>query len=329
MRRRTVLATAPALLAGCFEAGGGAPPSTARTTTVPTTTSTPTATGQPIDRIPVDPASMTADEVRQRLAARDCRTLTDLPSCCPGDDGKLGVSASPTVASLPDDTVEFTVENLTDERFMTNHYDWLLRKWDGSRWRHVAPLAIPLPLASVPPGGSHTHRIEPVESEVIRSSRAYVTEVDVTLGGLGPGVYGFSTRGYFESAPDDERAATAVFGFRGDAPAVRPTDDVVSVERDGSELVVRADPPDEERGELVVSFVDAEPDARLLPEHMNQLAALRNTLPYAATGGIRTIRYVGNSDDVQMVDSYLPAVTPDGTKRYGFRGYAVELSTAT
>lgn len=331
MRRRTVLAAAPALLAGCFgttdDPGDGSTTTTTRTTTDTTTTTatSTTTTDQPYSLVPADPESMTADEVEARLADRDCGSLADLPTTCPGDDARLGVSVSPTVGNFAGGAVEFTVENGADEAFMTNHYNWVLRKWDGSRWRRIAPLAIPGSLDSLPPGESHTHRIEPVESKVARSQHDYMMESDVALGGLGPGVYGFSTRGYFESTPDDERVAAAVLGFAGEAPPVRPTDDVTRLERDGSELVVHADAPEDRRAELVVSL-GGEPDANLLPEHVRQLAALRNTLSYAATDGVETIRYVGHDGDVGMVDSYLPAVTPDDASRYGFRDYAFEVS---
>lgn len=328
MHRRTVLAAVPSLFAGCLGSGGSTADGSTTTRTTRTTTSTTvvSTTKQPYDLVPANPASMTENEVWERLADHDCTELTDLPTTCPGDDGQLAVSVSPTVGELPGTTVEFMVENQSDEQFKTNHYAWVLRKWDGSRWRRIAPLAIPAPLDEIPSDESYTHRITPVESKPVRSQQAYATESDVTLGGLGPGVYGFSTRGYFESTPDDEVAAAAVFGFAGEAPPVRPTDDVTNVERDGSKLVVHADAPSDKRGELVVSFVDGEADAQLLTEHVQQLAALLNTLPYAATDGVETIRYTGHAADVNMVDSYISALTSDTATRYGFRDYVFELT---
>lgn len=336
MHRRTVLAAVPALFAGCFGSGsnasnGSTPTRTTRTATTTagthtTTTQTPTTTGQPYDLVSADPASMTESEVSRRLADRDCTEFAGSPRACPGNDDRLDVTVSPTVVGLSDGPVEFTVENATDEPFETNHYDWVLRKWDGSRWRRIAPLSIPAPLHQISAGESHTHRITPVESRVIRDRGAYVADSEITLGGLGPGVYGFSTSGYFESTPDEELAAGAVFGLAGEAPRVRPTDDVVRVERDGSTLVVHADASSDGRGELVVSLVDGAADAELLAEHVRQLGALLNTLPYAATDGVETIRYAGRADDVAVVDSYLPAVTPDDAIRYGFRDYVFEVS---
>ncbi len=330
MRRRTVLATTSALLAGCTGAtdpgDGSTATTTGRTTSATSTETTVTTTAQPYDLLPPDSASMTADEVRERLGERDCTALSDLPTTCPGDDGRLDVSASPTVADLAGGTVEFTVENPTDEEFQTNHYGWVLRKWDGERWRRLAPLAIPGSLDSIPPDESHTHRIESAESRVVRSQHDLMMDSDVTLGGLGPGVYGFSTEGWFESTGDTELAQATVFGFAGEARAVRPTDAVSRVGRDGSELVVSAIEPNRDSTEVAVSLVDGDPDARLLPEHVHQLAALRNTLPYTATDGVETIRYSGIEDDARMADTYLAAATPDGTTRYGFRDLTFEVS---
>ncbi len=270
---------------------------------------------------------MTTAEVREQLAARDCSTLTDLPTTCPGDDARLRVSVSPTVGSLRDDAIEFIVENPTDEHFTTNYRNWKLRKWDGTKWRRLAPLAIPGGQDRLAAGDSHTHRISTVADRVARDPDAYWATADVTIGGLGPGVYGFSYDGYFESTPDDERAVAAVFGFAGKASPVRPTDNVSRVEREGAELVVSEEPPADDRAEFAVSFTDAKPDARLLSEHAHQLAALSNTLPYAATEGIERVRYVGNAADVDLAATYLSVVTPDSATRFGFRDLVFETSS--
>lgn len=341
MHRRTVLAVVPSLLAGCTISGsdtGDGSTSTHATETVPTTTTdttTATTTKRPYDPLPVDPASMTREEVRQLLADRDCAEYTEHPRTCSGSDGRLSVSISPTIGDLSGDTVKFVIENSTDEPFVTNHYGWTLRKWDGNQWRRLAPLSIPAPLDRIRAGESHAYRVTPVENNVVRSQQAYITESNVTLGGLGPGVYGFTTHGYFESTPNEERSLGAVFGFAGEAPPVRPTDDVTRVERDGSTLLVHADAPSGDGGkdassgksrELIVSLVDGEADAELLAEHVHQLGALLNTLPYAATDGVRTVRYAGPAADVSMARTYLSGVMPAPVTRYGFRDYVFELS---
>lgn len=324
MHRRTVLAAAASLCAGCL--GSSGPTRDSSTTASSTQATTSTTTKRPYDLLPANLASMTEAEVRKRLADHDSTEFTSRRTISPGDRSQLDVSVKPAVGELPGTTVEFTVENSTGKRFVTNHYDWVLRKWDGSRWRRLAPLATPAPLDRIPSGESYTHRITPVESKVIHGQHAYVSESDVTLGGLGPGVYGFSTSGYFESTSDEELTVAAMFGFAGEAPLVRPTDDVRNVERNGSTLVVHANAPSDRRRDLVVSLVDGKADVQLLTEHVHQLGALLNTLSYAATDGVETIRYTGRADDVNVVDSYLSAVTRDAVTRYGFRDYTFELS---
>ncbi|MFB6234513.1 MAG: hypothetical protein ABEH81_02820 [Halopenitus sp.] len=323
----------PALLAGCLsEEDGDSTPSATTSSHTPTPSATPsttpTETEQPYDLIPSDPASMTTSEVRERLAARDCSALVDLPTTCPDDDARLRVSVSPTVGSLRDDAVEFTVQNPTDEQFKTSYWAWVLRKWDGSQWRRLAPLAVPGELNRLAAGDSHTHRINTVANRVAQGEDAYMAESDITIGGLGPGVYGFSYDGYFESEPGNERAVAAVFGFAGEGPPVRPTDGVSSVEREGSELVVSEDPPADDRAEFVVSFTETEADSQLLSEHVHQLAALSNTLPYAATEGVETIRFIGHTNDVDLAATYLSVVTPEGTTRYGFHDLVFETSSS-
>lgn len=117
-----------------------------------------------------------------------------------------------------------------------------------------------------------------------------------------------------------------MFGFAGEGRPVRPTDAVAWVERDGSELVVHADSSADERGWSTVSFVDGDPDARLLAEHVHQLAPLLNTLPYAVTDGVEEIHYAGSAAKIDVVSTYLSAVTPDGASRYGFRYLVFEVS---
>lgn len=328
MRRRQILATVPALLAGCLGGeDGDSTPSATTSSRTPTPSATSTETEQPYDLIPEDSASMTTAEVREQLAARDCSTLTDLPTTCPGDDARLRVSVSPTVGSLRDDAIEFIVENPTEEHFTTNYRNWKLRKWDGTKWRRLAPLAIPGGQDRLAAGDTHTHRISTVADRVARDPDAYWATADVTIGGLGPGVYGFSYDGYFESNPNEKRAIAAVFGFAGEAPPVRPTEDVSRVEREGAELVVSEEPPADNWAEFVVSFTDADPDARLLSEHVHQLAALSNTLPFASTQNIDRVRYVGLTDDVELVDSYLSLVTSKETTRFSFRDIVFETSS--
>lgn len=336
MYRRTVLAALAPFLVGCTSSNSSknddsSTTSVSRTATVTRNTITTRNDTKTVEQIyePIfaNRTSISKSEIQQQFVNRDCTEFVRSQSICATDtDDQLDVSVSPTIGQLSNEGVEFRIENSTDEEFKTNHYEWVLRKWDGSQWRRLAPLSIPAPLDTIPAGGSYSRKIIPSERKPVRSSRAYMRESDVTLGGLGPGVYGFSMEGYFPSASDEEIALAARFGFAGEAPPVRPTDDVTGVERSGSTLVVHAEAPADRRGELVVSLETGEADAHLLAEHVHQLRALSNTLPYAASDGVETIRYIGHEDDVGVADSYVSAVTPNNVTRYGFDDYVFELS---
>lgn len=355
MRRRTALALATSLLSGCTafrsDQPGTTDPSSARPTTTPTgtTTATPTASetaeptdtpestdtdssetptndGPPPELIPANPASATAAEIRNHMEGVACDGLSQLPVVCGEGDERIELSLSQSVGSLPNDTVEFTVRNRADERFQWNEYGWRLQKWDGSEWRWIAPTVVPVPLHRIEPGASHTYRIT-ADNTTFYGTEFYTERSDVTLSGLGPGVYGFSVDGYFDSTPDDEFEVGTVFGLAGEGPPVRPTDTVTDVARRGDEVIVRTGAT-ERREVLVVTLVeDASADVTLLPEHVRQTAGLRSALAYAATEGVRSIRYLGGQGAAGTASSYVDRVTPEGTERYGFRDYVFEVTT--
>lgn len=327
MRRRTFFTAAPALLAGCLGTGADQPPTRSPRTPTDSPTSVPTTVAETTPTPSFPPASMPAEAVREQLADHGCEALSDLPAICPDeDDARLDVAISPQVGELPTATVEFRIENRADESFEWGPYNWRLQQWDESRWRRIAPFGRPIPLNRIKAGESYTYRIGAVEDKLLDNRTAHAADKDISLGGLGPGVYGFTTEGFFESTPDDELAVGAVFGFAGEAPPIRPTDAVTEVSRDGSELVVHGDAAADERAELIVSFVAGEPGAQLLATHVRQLAALLNTLSFAPTNDVRTIRYVGREDDIVLAHDYLDWVTPDGTARYGFRDLVFEAT---
>ncbi len=124
-------------------------------------------------------------------------------------------------------------------------------------------------------------------------------------------------------SPDDSVAFGATFGFAGEGPEVRPTDAVDGVEREDGTLTVRGDFDGNRPRAFEVSFVDAG-GATLLAEHVRLTPALRNAIPYAATEGVDTVRYVADESVVETAVQYLDAVAPDAT-RYRFRDYRFEV----
>lgn len=175
------------------------------------------------------------------------------------------------------------------------------------------------------PGASYTYRIV-ADNTAFHGTDFYVERDDIPLSGIGPGVYGFAVDGYFDSSPEEELEVAGVFGFAGEGPPVRPTDAVTTVERRDDELLVGTGANDR-REVLVVSLVDGAAEVVLLPEHVRQTAGVRNTLAYAATEGVESIRYFGEAGAASTAVQYLDLVTPTGTDRYGFRDYVFEAAS--
>jgi hypothetical protein len=254
MHRRTVLAAAATLLAGCTgDSADGS--STIRTTgeatttgttttqtgraatTEATETATPRTTDAPADHalVPADPASRTAAEVRDRLRVAHCDRLADATVVCPDDSAKLTVSLSKQVGSLPRSEISIIIRNDADEEFSWGSYSWTLSKYDGKQWRYIAPLAVPANLDSLAPTESHSYRVI-VDNTAFYGTESYMTDDELTLSGLGPGVYAFTVDGYFESTADTKVVTAAPFGFASEGPAVRPTDAVAKIDREDSTL---------------------------------------------------------------------------------------------
>lgn len=336
MRRRAVLATIPPLLAGC---GGRstephdtpndsptAPPGESPTDT-PTETSTEAPTESPppwaeFDLLELDRPTLSESEVQSRLDDRDCTELDDALTC-PGDDGRVTISLSQSVTSLPDGEVEVSIRNDADEPYKWNPYAWKFWTFDGRSWRRLAPVWWAQPLDRIDPGGSHTYTVHvddgPFEDLAVRADPR-------TIGfhGLGPGVYGFvNDSGYFGDREDDPVAVGATFGLAGQAQPLRPTSAVERVERDGSELVVES-PTDEETWELLVTFVEGA-DADLLPDQVRMVEAFRNTVSFAPAEGIDAVRYLADPEAVNTAYYYLSTWTPDDATSLGIGDYAFEI----
>lgn len=351
MRRRTVLATVPALLAGCSgrsthpdgtpidsptDSPGGstpetptdAPPETPTDAPSETPTETPTESPPPwaeFDLLELERPTLRESDVRARLDDRDCGELND-GAVCPGDDARVTVSLSRSIASLPEAEVELSIRNDADEQFRWNPYDWKFWTFDGRSWRRLAPLGWPMPESWIDPGSTFTYTLQlnhgPFE-DIDVAARS--PPGSISFHGLGPGVYGFvNDSGYFGDPRDDPVPVGATFGLAGQAPPLQPTDDVARIERDGSELIVETG-TDDEKWELLVTFVDRA-DADLLPTHVRTAEGLRNTVSFAPVDGIDAVRYVTSPKIVNTVENYLSAWTPDGTTSYGIADVAFEIA---
>ena len=337
MRRRSVLATVPPLLVGCVgrsespdNTTTASPtvsetvPPTGTRTEVPTETHTETPTEAPppwaeFDLLTLDRPTSSETDVRERLADHDCTALGDDP-VCPGEESRVTVELSQTVASLPAAEIQLSVHNDADETFQWNSFGWKFLTFDGHTWRGLSPLGTPQPLTPIAPGRTHTYTIQ-VNHQPFEDVRVSTRSEQIRFHGLGPGVYGLvNDSGYFGDLAEDPVPIAATFGFSGQAPPLRPTNDIVGIHREGSELVVESERDDLTR-ELLVRFVD-EADTDLLPEHIRMVRALRNTVSFAPNDGIDSVRYVADPRTINAAKNYLSAWTPPETTSYGIAGYA-------
>lgn len=341
MRRRTLLATLPALIAGCsgrLDDSEDTPTNTQTTASndpqrdTPTDTATETATETPTDSPPpwaefdlleLERPTLSESKVRTPLDDRDCTELANA-SVCPGDDARVTVSLSQRVASLSDAELELSIRNDSDEAYSWNPYWWSFWTFDGRSWRRLAPIYSHQPLDYIEPGETYTYSLQLNHGPFEDLEITYRTPEPVNIHGLGPGIYGFvNDSGYFGDPEDDPVPVGATFGLAGQAPALRPTDDVVRVERDGSELIVETG-TDDEKWELLVTFVD-DADADLRAEHVRMVKALRNTVSFAPVEGIDAVRYVDYRGHISTGKKYPSFWTPDGTTSYGIGDYAFEI----
>ena len=203
MRRRAILASLTALLAGCTGSEDGSmkkpstpqtPTSTRTKTPSPTNSSTPDETPTPpwaeYELLELDRPSLSESSVLGRLDTHDCTELENREVVCPSDEARLSVSISTSTISLPSGEIELSVRNDADEHFFWNVASWEVAKYDGKSWRKLAPIRWTKSLDRLEPGSSHDYSIS-VDDTTFEDVPLSVDEEMATFHGLGPGVYGF------------------------------------------------------------------------------------------------------------------------------------------
>lgn len=282
---------------------------TRRTTDRRTQTVKPTTTGKEYETFEPDPRSMDVASVEERLERHECGFAETNTKRCGEDSGNaLSMATEPTIGKLPETEIALTIRNDTDQTFKMNPYGWELFKFDGGEWRRLAPLSVPAPLGRIESGKTHAYQLQAQTS--FQGSAGYVSDYEIQIGGLGPGVYGFGVEGSFSDEPDETLVVGVPIGIAGSGPRVRPTDNV-AVERDGPTLVV-FDRSTDRKGSLTLELVDDGDAIQLLDEHLMQSIGLRNTVPFGATQGIEQIRFEGERQDVRAARDYLQMVGQGG-----------------
>lgn len=326
MIRRRFLATAIALLAGCTT-NTPITDSPDQNPTTATRTQTNSTTTRTAKRLPEPSISKGEQMVASSVEQLECTRLPTDPVTCPDSPEKLAVTLSTPTTALSGGELDITLTNEAEATFTWNPYDWTLYTRGNGKWRKLAPVMIPAPLEKLPPGESHTYTVTCTNAELL-GIFSYRSETQINLYGLGPGPFGFTITGHFGNAPDTDHTAGAIFGFYGDEPPIEPTTHVESTEFDDSTLeVTTADAADTANTYLQLDFTNDTPDQQLLSDHVRQTRGLRNTLSFAPTNGISTIRYYDTEQAIEKTRDYLNAITESDTDRYGFREYTFTLTT--
>ncbi|WP_135819765.1 hypothetical protein [Halostella litorea] len=274
MRRRRLLralpAAAVAATAGCGAAGGfgGDDPTSGSTER--------TATDEPADE--PDPGAFPPGE------ADDVTRVVWYGNA--GDD-RMSLEPSSSEGSLPAE-FSFALENTSETTFNSNFHSWLLAKQVGDRWYRVAPRYVPQPLMTLPPGERHRWHLS-VDGEHPNPIRAFSggTE-EVSVSGLGGGIYAFAIDGWFEDRNHEDKTAFAArIELGGDEIRPVPSAAVEGTSRDGSVVTVRAegyneDSEDARPATYVLRRVDgAFADARrLIPEQVVRRWPLNDALAH-------------------------------------------------
>lgn len=340
MERRRFVGLLACGLSGCtgIEISGSSTPDTttspARTTsqTAQTTTGMPTTTttGVEHDLVSASPEQMPETSVESRLQDVGCDGLGSGETTCNGSIRGVSFIAESRLCALPRCRMEFVLRNDADEQFNFGPFGWKLYKFAEGRWRRIAPLQIPALLGRVPGGGEHPYELT-VDNDRFFGVDGMTAEKSISLSGLGPGVYGLVQDGYFESEPDTELTVGVMFGLWGEGPPVGPTGDVTDVTVDGTELRVRSATAGNEQGAELVLHLGARTDdtVELLPEHVLQTTALRNSVPFAATPDVDTIRYRAHESEISTGESYLGLVAEGKTgAEYSFQGISFGTSSS-
>jgi len=330
MHRRRFLASVAGLgafgVAGCIDdTSAGAPGGTDPTDGVSTPTGTdgpgtptatpsrtPTMTATPPETPPHDAPFPPGREDVDRVVWY--REVSD-PA------GTTHLSYSTSSLSLPGE-ISLTLQNNADRQFMTNFYDWALYRWEGGRWRHVAPLFVNQPLMTLEPGESHTWTVtlgdENLETPAFRASGTH----EVTVEPVGGGHYAFAVDGWWEGqngTPAYEHQTVFAARFEAEGPQLPlvPSSAVTATRREGDTVVVEAENPrgsDGTPATYVLTRDDAAPGPReLVTEQVYREWPLREALAHAdGASEVRVETTTGITPLFGVHEEDNPAVTYDG-----------------
>jgi hypothetical protein len=222
-----------------------------------------------------------------------------------------------------DQPTDFTLRNRSGQVFETNFYSWNLYKRVDNNWYYIMPQTMPMPLATVAPGETHTWTLTITGGRV--SDGGIIIAVQGTKSletdGLGGGHYAFTIDGWFESESYEESIVLGA-GFELDADPLQltPTTTIGEIEWDGETLVARPthgeerDDADRHDRYVLERIETSDPDAQqVIIEQVIRHDRLRNAIALSRDHDAARVRLEGFS-------SSIPPFMLDGDRIYEFRG---------
>jgi hypothetical protein len=302
VKRRALLSTLCLALGGCASTGtapGGTRTSAERPTNSSTTEEPDTATSTD-DTKTTTAGSVAPGEIGVPASETDRPVHGDENAarvvCWPEmADSPLVLAASADGVSLPQGELTFTLGNDTETPFITNFYDWRVRKRVDGEWFSIAPQRVPQPAMVVEPGQSHSWTLSVDNADGNSLDRAEGTD-DVSVAGLGGGEYAFTTGGWFETTDHDQQTALAArFSIDGPQVPLEPSAKVTGTTREGDVVTVDRELRTGYNGrkaEYRVTRVERAPDPRdLITEQVLRMRNLRDALAFFQPG-VETVRFV-------------------------------------
>lgn len=248
--------------------------------------------------------------------------------CYDGIDSEVPAYLDPTSRTLAsDDSIEFSLHNVSDATLETNFNDWLVHKYvDGDWW--PIPVGHVQPLMMLSPGDHHTWTVT-VDNSGIEDGgtiERFGGSQDVELRGYGGGAYAFRGRGWFEHESHESAQAFAItFSIDADPLTLTPTSAIENIEWDGETLLAaashddsdsdrsqqetyelrRVDEPAEEPREMIVEQVLGDPRLRdtlaLATEHDADVVRLEEYPDTLTIGSIRdpVVRFRGDTYEIE------------------------------
>jgi hypothetical protein len=234
VRRRTLLATAAAALAGtagCTSSGSESPGGTDRNGTTSTPSTSGPTTGEPTDDPTTD--DPTTGDPNGEFDWGSCPSFAesaDRTVCYYANRASSDVYLAPGSREFVDyaandevETQRLTLYNDSDRTFGLNPHEWAVKQWDDGKWTHVAPDEYVEPWYELEPGETYEWILSTEEGPGPMSENSMSVVVDFPWEDVQSGSHlAFAVDGLLGSGEDEEHLeCVARFKYLRAVPNVR------------------------------------------------------------------------------------------------------------